>query len=179
VYFFTSFTPSFIPSLFVFRKVFHPGNHAVFLKQTQETKDGSWAPIPKVGQSSDTRAELAAPKSCTRIVNADCQGVRQIEPGLQPGESPSFFPEDRIRPGLSPEKRIASIHSVFLDTGLKTNGWWHMKTGAGGYRIPFVSVLKMGLNCAEFSADFLRIAKLDRRNIAEFARQNGLFCLFV
>jgi hypothetical protein len=52
-----------------------------------------------------------------------------------------------------------------------------MTTGARSYRIPLFSMLKMVLKCPEFSADFLRIGKVDRRKIAEFARENGLFSL--
>jgi hypothetical protein len=35
----------------------------------------------------------------------------------------------------------------------------------------------MALTCPEISADFLRVGKVVRRNMAEFTRENGLNCL--
>ena len=96
----------------VFRLVFHPGNHAVFLKQAKKTEGGGWAPIPEVSQATDACPELAAPESGAGIVNTGGQDIRHVELGLEPGEFLSFLLENWVCLGFSPEQCVAAVHTV-------------------------------------------------------------------
>jgi len=101
---------------FLFRKVFlfvfHPGNHAVFLKQSQEPEGCRRAPVPQSCQAADAHPELPAVESGVRIIDASRQNVRQMEPRFEARELFPGLPEQGIRPGFSPEQCVSSVHPV-------------------------------------------------------------------
>jgi hypothetical protein len=70
----------------VFRLVYHPGNHAVFLKQSQEPEGRRRAPVPQSCQASDAHPELPTVESRIRIIDSSRQNVSQMEPRFEARE---------------------------------------------------------------------------------------------
>ena len=103
-----------------FRLVFHPGNHAVFLEQSQEPEGRRRAPVPQLGQAPDAHPELPSVESGVRIINASCQNVRQMEPRFEARELFPTLEEEGIRPGFSPKECVSSVHPVTISNGDST-----------------------------------------------------------
>jgi hypothetical protein len=119
----------------VSRLVFQSRNHVVFLEQPRKTKCGGRAPIPEDGEVADACTEFAALQSSVRIIDTRCQGVGQIEPGLEsrkhafpsPGEldSPRSFSRGMCSRGSlrfsrypSPDESVVSLDNRRPETRL-------------------------------------------------------------